>query len=226
MSHDGEFKMPPVGITLTSYTLGGKHYQKFGVRCDVEGCWFMGGSFPTHGDAKQYLADHKEGGRNFTEPCPAPPRRESLPSGLSYVEKCWRELDDVVEALATGQQYRGMTKEQCQGYARGISFNIVMLEPVHFGTIEEVSRHARDRRKMRLGEIPWAKTPTGLRHNATTVEVKGLHPAPTTSTKPKHIVSDNVKAAIMAGLASGMFTKEQLAEAYNIPVEVVTEIAG
>jgi hypothetical protein len=229
MSHDSEFRMPPKGITATRYNLGGKEYVKHGARCDVDGCWFAGGSFATHVEAEQYLADHKAGGRNFTDPCPAPPRRESLPSGLHFVEKLWRELDDVVEALSTGELYRGMTKEQAVGYAKGLAFSIVMHEPVHFDNIDEVSRHARDRRKMRLGLMDWSATPTSLGHNATTVQVKGLHPSSTkasTPIAPKSNVSDTVKAAIRAGANSGMFSIPQLAEAYSLTQAEVAQIVG
>lgn len=227
MSNEGEFRLPPVGVTKTRYQLGGKTYVKHSVRCGVEGCWFMGGSFGTSQEADQYLADHQQGGKNFTEPCPAPPRRESLPSGLSYVEKLWRELDDVVDHLASAELpadgYRGMNRMQLAGFGQGLAFSIVMLEPVHFKSIKEVAAHARDRRKMRLGDIPWSPTPTGHKHNATTVEVKGLHPEPTA---PVAEPSEDVKKAIRGALASGMFQPAELAEVYKLPASYIETLRG
>lgn len=228
MSHDGEFKMPPVGFTCTRYTIAGVKYERWGVRCEVEGCWFAGGTLPTKEEAEKYLEDHRAG-RNFVAACPAPPRRESLPSGLRHVEKLWRELDDVVEALAVGEAYRSMTKEQIQGYAKGIAFSIVMLEPIYFESIEEVSRHARDRRRMRLGEIDWQATPTTLNPDVLTVQARGLHrsadqaSAKRSTAKP---VPDQIQKAIKAGVSSGLFGVEELAETYNLPVATVRQIIG
>jgi len=221
MSHSSEYKMPPVGVTETRYILGGNPYVRYSVRCDAEGCWFIGGKFATKSEAELYLADHKAGGRNFTRPCPAPPRRESLPSGLANVEKLWRELDDVVEQLSNRCGYRDWTFEQAQGYAKGLAFSIVMLEPVHFEDIESVSAHARDRRRMRLGQMEYAPTPTSLGHNATTVEVEGLHPTKPTPLK----LAPQIESAIRAALSSGMFSAEDMASMYNVPVSTVKALA-
>jgi hypothetical protein len=237
MSHAGEFKMPPVGITATRYSLSGRTYEKHSVRCDVEGCWFAGGALATRVEAEKYLADHKAGGSYSVRPCPAPPRRESLPSGLRHVEKLWRELDDAVECLATKSAYREgqsdtIEGERLAGYARGLAFAIVLLEPQHFPDTGSVSRHARDRRKMRLGEMDWAPTPTTLGHDARVTEVEGLHetgPAPkvtTTKSAKAPQVSIQVAGAIKAGLGSGMFSVAELAETYKLPIDFVESLRG
>lgn len=234
MQHDGEFRMPPPGINSTRFQVGGKNYEKFGVRCDVEGCWFAEGTLATKADAEAYLAAHKAGTSYSIRPCPAAPRRESLPSGLSYVLKFWAELDDVVEAMMTNAPYRDMDLAGCRGYAKAIAFSIVLLDGVHFPDVESVSRHARDRRKMRLGEIPYVPTPTSNKHNATVIEAHGFHeaegqPASTQRTPKKAAapaISEQIVKAIRAGLASQMFTPEDLADTYKIPLDTVLAIKG
>lgn len=233
MSHDGEFKMPPPGVNATRYSIGGRRYEKFGVRCDVDGCWFAEGALPTKEAAEKFLADHKSGSYSV-RPCPAPPRRESLPSGLRHVEKLWRELDDVVEMMAKKEEgYRGMILETMAGYAKGIAFSIVMLDSIYFPDVESVSRHARDRRKMRLGEMEWAPTPTSRQQDITVAEANGLHDvgptAPTkaaSKAKPAVVVSDQIRMAIIGGFKSGLFSHADLAETYKLPLDLVKQLTA
>jgi hypothetical protein len=221
-----EFKMPPVGITQTRLILAGIKYVKFSVRCGEEGCWFAGGSFPTEEQANRYLDDHKTGRTPYSVPaCPAPPRRESLPSGLRDVDKLWREMDDVVESLVTGFPYRDMTPDQLKGYAKGVAFSIVLLDTSFFPDIESVSRHARDRRKMRIGEMPHVDTPSRFSSQTTVQEAAQLHDAGPVP-KPAKAVPTNVQNGIKAGLQSGMFSAEELAATYNLTVAEVKSIAS
>lgn len=239
MSHEGEFKLPPPGIHETRYSIAGTRYVKYSVRCDVEGCWFSEGTLPTREGAEKFLADHKAGGK-FVRPCPAPPRRESLPSGLRYVEKLWRELDDVIECISLGGTYREGTKEAMEGpalagYAKGLAFSIVMLDGIYFPDMVSVARHARDRRLMRIGEIPYVATPSTRKHDATIMEVNGLHvaedqakpaAAAPAKTKAPAMPSEQIQSAIRAGIKSGMMSASDMAEAYNLPVDLIIKIAG
>jgi hypothetical protein len=232
MSHDGEFKMPPPGVNATRYSIGGRRYEKFGVRCGVEGCWFAEGALPTRETAEKFLADHQAGVYSV-RPCPSPPRRESLPSGLRHVEKLWRELDDVVEALASHTWHRDLDRQQMTGYAKALAFSIVMLEHAYFPDIESVARHARDRRRMRLGEMDYVATQTSLHHDATVAEAQGLHdvgPSAPTKTAPKvkpvPQVSDQIKMAIVGGFKSGLFSHADLAETYKLPIDLVKQLTG
>lgn len=151
-----------------------------------------------------------------------------MPSGLNNLEKLWAEMDDIVESLATGNQYRDMTPAELKGYAKGVAFSIVLLDTSFFPDIAAVSAHARDRRKMRLGEIPYRSTPTRHSPAATVQQVEQLHndgPAPKPP-KPARQIPDNVRRGIQAGLASGMFSAQELAETYKLTVEEVTAITG
>lgn len=243
MAYDYEFAMPKVGITKTRYTLAGVAYEKHSVRCHVEGCWFVGGRFPTEAEAQRYLDDHKAG--KFAPSCPAPPRRETLPSGHTLVERLWAELDDAVEMLLSNPSpdpiYREFeTKEQLRAYAEGIAVALVMLDNTYFPDVPSVSKWAVRRRKMRLGEIPWEATPTTHKLDAKLWEVDGTTPVGTiaprsTATRrppasiPSRVpgpktVSPDIVQAVRNGVASGVFTPEQLAHTFDLTIEQVTTI--
>lgn len=237
---NGEYRLPPVGVTVTRYQIGGVAYIKHSVRCEVEGCWFMGGSFATQAEADKYLADHKAGGKVTVRPCPTPPRRESLPSGHTLVEKLWRELDEVADCLAVAGKYReGQVDEMegsaLKGYAKGLSFSIVALDGDYFPDLVAVSRHALERLKMRKGEMDFSSTPTRHKSEVLFVDKEGLHksadqPAATKSepkggaVKGEVIINNQTAQAIKAGVGSGMFSAEDMAATYGISVETVRNI--
>ena len=245
-----QFAMPPVGISVTRFQLGGTAYEFHTARCDVEGCWMVY-YCSSKERAENFLAQHKSGikfpnGERGWPACPAWPMRESLPSGLSYTEKLWNELDDVVDALSTGESYHDMTGDILKGYAQGIAFTLVMLDAGKtFMNQQQVAAHARDRRKMRLGEIPYAATPIRFRGDWTVysngavvasnlADKKVTSPAPQKKTAPMTkakgpTVADLSAATISSirgGLASGMFTAEDLAGAYGISVELVKQVVA
>lgn len=241
-ARDYEFRMPPVGISETRYTASGMRYKKYTVRCGVEGCWYVVLTSPSPEHCEALMEDHKVG-RNFQPPCPAPPRRESLPTGHSFVEKLWAEIDDVTECMFTQQNYRDM--DDLKSYARGLAFSIVMLDTTHFQDVNSVSREAVRRRKMRLGEIPYEPTPTSTRWGARFWETLGLvadgpvDPGNTPSNRPSVPVAARSGArrlpsrvapkpapmpaldakqiaAIKAGVASGTVTAAQIAQVYGL----------
>lgn len=190
MRHEFQFAMPPVGVTRTLIQLGGETFEKFTVRCDADGCWMVAHSRPSVADAERFLDAHKNGtpypnGERGWSRCPTWPLRESLPSGLREVQKLWNELDDVVDALTDGTAYRDMSADVLKGYAQGLSFSIIMKEGVYFPHLAAVAAHARDRRRMRAGEIEWKETPS-VRSDTNTVYSSGEF---FTSTVPAKAVS-------------------------------------
>lgn len=249
-----EFRMPPVGISETRHNVGGQAYVKYTLRCEVEGCWYVVLTSPSREHCGVLLEDHKAG-RNFQPMCPSPPRRESLPSGHSFVEKLWAEIDEVTECLVTGRSYREMTLEAMRGYARGLAFGVVMLDCSYFNDVESVASEAMRRRKMRLGKIPYEPTPTSTRYGARMWETLGLvADGPVTPTQrpsngpstpvgtrssvrrlPSRVATvpapmvalDAMQiAAIKAGVGSGSVTAAQIAQVYGITEAQVNAIVN
>lgn len=232
---DMEFAMPPKGVTVHTMNLGGKKMQRITWRCEVEGCWYV--CF-ARDDA--HLLQQQETHRNTSIGfhCPTPPMRESLPSGLPEIEKLWRELDDVTDALVAKVKYRDMEGEELKAFAKGISFVIVMKDHRYFPDISSVSKEAIDRWKMRNNKLAYRKTPTT--HNTSgsfqvvggwervkdevgTVERPKVDTPAGRSQRAK--LNDKQINAIRIGMQSGMFTADELASTYGIAATLVDEIA-
>lgn len=247
-----QFAMPPVGISVTRIQLSGVVYESHTARCDAEGCWMVYYK-PERAEAERFLDDHKNGvkypnGERGWPKCPSWPMRELLPSGLSNLEKLWNEMDDVVDAILESTSYQDMEGDALRSYAQGIAFSIVMLDGHFFKNKLAVSAHARDRWKMRRGVIPYASTPTRYRQEYT-VHSSGEF---THSSVPgKKVIAGQSNAAqakpsarpvarapktektltqdqannIKAGLESGMFSIEDLAEMYKVSPELVKQVS-
>lgn len=222
------YAMPPVGMTTTRANFNGRTIHSYTVRCGSINCWFVGHG-GTSEDAQFTLDEHK---------CPTPPARNELPTGRSTLEKLWDEMDDVTAALIDGEEYNGMSVDTLRGYAKGIAFNLSMMTHPYFRTIKDIAKEAGARYKMSKGKIPWRPTPS-YRHNplpeALTANVVGTVPAvkraptkriPTKVTAPVVNLEPENAAAIRAGLGSGMFSMQELAEMYGVTIEQVRAVAS
>ncbi len=232
---DLEFAMPKRGVTKSEMSLGGNRWTRTVWRCEKEGCWYV--ATPSS-DAN--LADiqrvHATGAGN-SNPCPSPPRREELPSGLSEVEKLWREIDDVVDKILNAESYREMEQSEMRGYLKGLAFSVVMKDRDLFPDIKSVSREARERRKMRHNLIPWRPTPTHqAKHWAGGHNLPGgwapVEPAAVMEKKPPvkkatprkvTVPAEKVKQ-IRFALESGMLPEDSIAQMYGVSVAVVQKI--
>lgn len=236
-----EFAMPPRGVTVHSTTVGGKRFERVTWRCEVEGCWYVR-ILADKSDATLETArkNHKTTSIGF--PCPSPPMRESLVSGLPEIEKLWRELDDITDALVGKVEYRGMNSDALKGYAQGIAFCIVMKDRDIFQDVNAVSKEAAARWKMRNDKAPYRKTPTTQNTNGSWMvnhgwseaehgSVSKIPPVPTQPTGDTPAIK-NAKAklnpdkikGIKNALAAQMFTHDELASTYGIPVALVRQI--
>lgn len=235
-----EFKLPPVGLTTHTANFGGYKWIRHTWRCEVDGCWYV--STPRFGDpisVEDIIQHHRSSGDENR--CPTPPRRESLPSGLAEIEKLWREIDDVVDALSTGVEYHGMTREALMGYVKGLAFSVVMKDKDLWPDIKAVSAQAGLRRKMRQGKIQFSPTPTRHTNDFSSVGTAGgwkkdpnvVQPVPTAKkaaprkAAPKPVnLPEAAVAAIQAGYASSMFSLEDLATTYGATLAQVHEVVG
>lgn len=236
-----EFAMPPRGVTVHSATVGGKRFERVTWRCEVEGCWHVR-ILADKSDATLAAAreNHKTTSIGFH--CPSPPMRESLVSGLPEIEKLWRELDDITDALVAKTEYRNMNADALKGYAQGIAFCIVMKDREIFQDVTSVSKEAAARWKMRNDKAPYRKTPTTQDTNGSWMANRGwsetehgsvgkVLPAqagpaedtPAIKNAKSKLSPDKIKG-IKNALAAQMFTHEELASTYGIPAALVRQI--
>lgn len=234
-----EFAMPPVGLTVHTANFGGYRWVRNTWRCEVEGCYYV--CTPRVGD-KRSIEDiikyHRGTGDEYR--CPTPPRRESLPSGLAEIEKLWREIDDVVDAIKDGVPYRSMTSEEMRGYVRGLAFSIVMKDKDFWPDIKSVSQQAGRRWKMRKGQLPHEATPTRHENNFSSLGQQGgwrkdkTQPAaaPAKSTPPRKraapakALPPETAKAVKSAATSGMFTVAEVADIYKVTEAQVRQVMG
>lgn len=234
-----EFAMPPRGVTTHRNVTGGVSWSRTIWRCEVEGCWHVqilrDEKKGTLDDAR---ARHKSGTYGFY--CPSPPMRESLPSGLPEIEKLWREMDDITDALIGKTEYRGMIDATLKAYAQGIAFCIVMKDTSIFPDAKSVSVEAAARWKMRNDKLPYRKTPTNQNVNGSWMAAGGWNAEEHGSVAPLQKKSSATPAitaaltkvdpdkalAIKNALRSKMFTEQDLAEVYKLPIALIKQIGA
>lgn len=162
-----------------------------------------------------------------------------MPSGLSEIEKLWREIDDVMDALMSHTSYRDMSGDELKAYAKGLAFSVVMKDKEFYPDIRSVAKEGAERWKMRNETIPYRKTPTRHVNN-----FQAMHPTsgwiptenkrptkatptvrkPTTVKKPQ--LSPGVEASIKAALTSGILQPEEVASMYGVTVEAVNALSA
>lgn len=228
--------MPPPGLSRQSTIVNGTKYQRLTYYCPVDGCWYV--CTPRdENNLEEILKTHANG------LCPEPPRREYLPSGLSEVEKLWREVDDVMNALMSHSEYRDMSGDALRAYAKGLAFSIVMKDREFFPDIKSVAKEGAERWKMRNDKLPYRPTPTRHQNNFKAFDPSSGWVAAADTAKPAAPKATPTKAApsvrkpsaklpaatettVRAALASGILQPEEIASMYNVPVEAVRGLAG
>lgn len=230
---DLEFAMPPKGLTEQRTNMQGSRWKRTTWRCPEEGCWYV----CTPSSEENLLSIQKSHKGYGDNPCPSSPRREMLPSGLSEIEKLWREIDDVIDALATPEQtYRGMSAPEVRAYAQGLAFVVVMKEGTQlFADGRAVAKEAMERLRIRQGKLAYRPTRSRF-HSASNWIPGGGWVQETENTEPakppqkrgvKSVAAaiDPTKlAAIRAAIASGMFSDTDLATMYSLNATVIAEL--
>lgn len=226
------YRMPPVGYTVTRARIGKEIRLMHTLRCGSKNCWFVGNA-GNETDAQQLMDDHK---------CPTPPQRNELPTGASTLEKMWDELDDVTKAVIEGGEYNGMQGASLKAYALGCAFALSMMTHPYFRTVKEISKELGQRYKMSTGAIPFRETPS-YRYNPMpgpeplTANVVSNRPmeqrvkpakksAPSVARVKRVMISPEQQTQIKAGLGAGIFSHEDLATMYKVPVESIRAIAA
>lgn len=225
-----EFKMPPIGLTRHTATIGGTQFERLTWRCDKPNCWYT--CTPRNAGSVDEMKKQHESA------CPTAPRRESLPSGLAEIEKLWREVDDVMDALKAGESYRDMEGKELQAFVKGLAFSIVMKDKELWPTIKDVAAQALKRWKMRQGQIPFESTPSRHENNFSSLGSRGGWQAtsgvtPSTPARKAAVAraakaaptlpADKVKA-IKSAKASGMFSDEDISTMYGVTISQVKSV--
>lgn len=242
MRRDLEFKMPARGVSTHTAIFGGARWVRKTWRCEVEGCWYV--CTPSSDKNLQEIQAYHRG--QGEDRCPTAPRRESLPSGKMEIEKLWLEIDDTVDAIKAGVEYRGMGKDALNGFVRGLAFSIVMKDKEFYPDIKAVAAEALRRWKMRHKKIPWDATPSHFTHRHKWFAEGGWRveerledpkPAPKKAAPRKTAKAPAVAvpvfrptadqlSAIKAGLDSEMFTPADFAGMYGTTPAEIERVVG
>lgn len=174
------------------------------------------------------------------------PRKVDMNAGESLLLRTWELLDSKVEVIMAPQQGPGdneleaAARERAKYEARGIAETLAILMQPFLTEADEVVRHAVKRHKAKqagevydtpgLSEHLWdpntnwdgsPRTPVATKKPGAVTTRKRLGSKPV----PKQL-SDAEKESIKGALAAGMFTPEQLAATFNVPVETVQSLSA
>ena len=181
---------------------------------------------PMEGASNQFLEERDERGQRYT----------MIRFGKSPLEKLWDLLD------AAFDEYQGLTDQHqiamMQGRMRGLAEAIQMMSFHYFPTTDDVVREEMFRRDVRTGKEQFMPTP-GYKYNpppkdsplyekANRVAAVAAPsaptgtPAPKKRAAPKPAVSPEVEAKLKNALGMGLFTDQELADSFKLPVSYIS----
>lgn len=220
---------PPPGMTKTLSRMGPDVYESFTYRCEQDPeCMALAYS-KNPDSAKRAIDGHI---------CPAPPRRDMVPSGKTVIQKLWDELDEGVDEIKKypeSSNIEGMT-----GHARGIALALALLSTPWFRSTEDILRQANKRWRMRQGEIPWEQTP-GYNFYPAAPLAFATAPEPAVKKRPpvakvaKKLApiaptarefSVDERTMIRNAVHNGLMSIAVLAKTYGVTEERIATIAG
>lgn len=227
------FSLPPRGISKSRARIGPDIIEHYTFFCPDNDECFAVAYGKTEEGVRAQLKNHV---------CPAPARRDAHPSGRSVVQKSWDELDDVIDAIKSGNEYLGMSGDLLKGYAQGIAEILAFLAIPYFRFAEDILRQANRRWRIRQGEIPWEATPgynffpaqpleyykprvvsEGGKTVKRTPIAKKATPTPVTQVKS---FSADEAAMIRALIHEQGADPVTVAEMYGVPVDRILTVAG
>lgn len=147
--------------------------------------------------------------------------------GPTLVEQMWQELDSVTKNLMekTGD-------EHSVGYAKGLAWTVSLFMTQLYPTPKDVSREAVVRYKARQAGESYQSAGLGHRRHEWKIYAESSHAKHEASKSEKQTVpkkqngfkqlTDTETAGIKAAVE--MFTPDQLANVYKIPIEQVKQI--
>lgn len=161
------------------------------------------------------------------------PTHKGLMVSVTLLEEVWEMLDGIIDRIMDPDT-DPEEKRDLQNQARGISRVIANFMEIYFPEPHQVSAEAKRRWDARQrGDDSYCtqglgsratEFPPGFRKEA---EQKAPTPAPRKAAPAKAALGDQEKQAIKFASESGMFTREQLAKTYKVPVTTIdTVLAG
>lgn len=230
------FAAPPRGISISTSVKGIEKVQHYTFMCDAhKECWAIG-----YGSTEAYAREMVKG-----HSCPAPMRRDTMPSGKTIIQKLWEELDDTIDQI---KGYDENTDEpawyaETRGYACGLAEALAYMSIPYYRTRIDILKQAERRYKMRTGQISWEPTPgynflpagpmleahhANEASKAAPKKAAPVKPAPA-KTQPnpfKRVLSASEIDTIKASVAAGGVSMEVLADLFHTTVVDIQKIVG
>lgn len=209
----------------------------FKVRCLEPGCYWN-----THHETE---SDYKQAKEIHDKRCPVSGvnnifTHERDERGMAYTkphvgkslaEQLWDKLDSITADLMDGTS---VNTEYNKGMGRAYADAVFLMCKPYYKDSDAVVKQSVKRAKMKKGTVEWEPTP-GYRYNppppGSRVEKKYLKhelPKPVVKARKKATspaVTSETATAIKKGLASGLFTAQQLAQAYKLSEAEVNSIS-
>lgn len=223
---------PPPGLSKTMARIGPDVYESFTYRCPADSeCMAL--AYSKNSDAAKRAIDGHI--------CPAPPRRDMVPSGKTVIQKLWDELDGLIDQVKVSKSRPfDADLDALMGASRGIALALALLSTPWFRSTEDILRQANKRWRMHQKEIPWEMTP-GYNYYpaaplafATAPEpvVKKRQPVSKVAKKaapltpPSREFSVDERAVIRSAVHNGLMSIAVLAKTYGVTEERIATIAG
>lgn len=146
---------PPRGVTKSTVRIGPDIRHHYTYFCDANNDCFAVAYATTEEAARRELTDHV---------CPAPVRRDMMPSGKTAVQKMWDELDEAYDQLMAFEGVPILPGQPdiatgARNYARGLAMALAFVSIPYFRSQEDILREAHKRWRIRQGELTWEATP-------------------------------------------------------------------
>lgn len=220
---------PPPGMTKTLARCGPDIFETFTYRCDQDSECFALAYSKNPDEAKRAIDRHI---------CPAPPRRDMVPTGKTVIQKLWDELDELTDSVNKFED-EPETRET-QGMAVGVALALALLSVPWFRSKEDILLQANKRWRMRQQEIPWEMTPGYNYYPAAPLAFAQSEPASVKKRQPVSKAVKTTKAAIIptrefsidertmirGAVHGGTISVADLAKMYDVSEERIASIAG
>lgn len=147
--------------------------------------------------------------------------------GPSLLEKTWAELDRVTKEIME-QVHQPAEVGSQRGYAQGLAFTLSLFMAPHLTTPQDVAREAKRRYENRnnpeyctpgLAERKYEPPPGDHKLSRQTEQRAKVSAAPK---QPQHKLTDEQITMIKS--AASMFSPEDLAGMYEVPVTVIKSL--
>lgn len=140
---------------------------------------------------------------------------------VTLILECWKYADQLYVML-DGEMHPDQ-RQQVRGELKGICKAISIFMPQYFPTVRAVADEVRKRANMREAEETYETPGTMTRIFEAP---KPAEPKVSVLERAKRVLDEDTRKAIKFAFDSGMFSKESLAETYDVTVAVIEEVCS